>query len=293
MSIDYNAILIAYVFLGCFDHITERERDVVRFVLHLLTCYDPLTGELPMTRNVALLAQIYVHELCVMTVYYRRENEGFSWNNQTDPRTLLDAVMGPLTRNLSHGQHQNIVHTLDNAETVLAYPLDMLNELVANWKNSKRNRELALRLNRSGSSLKQKRLVENTPRSECLKELELLSANTQRPKPQAKSRSFRSILPKLGIRSRINSFGSSGLKEHCESWGKTDAYHVIDDAFEKELQELVEHGPDVDCLCHTGHLCFIHTEGHPCDYESRSKVASRRQIGRRLQAGLKMVMPSR
>ncbi|CAE7110107.1 unnamed protein product [Rhizoctonia solani] len=291
MAINYNATLIAYVFLSCFDHVTERERDVVRFVLHLLTCYDVLIGELPMTQNVALLAQIYIHELCVMAAHYREENKGFSWNNQTDPRTLLDAVLVPLTRNLTHGQHQRIVHSLDDAETVLAYPLDMLNELVASWKSSKRNREIAQRLHRHASSLKQKRLSESAPRSECLKELELLSsASTKQPKSQAKSKTFRLVLPNLGIRSRLNSFGSS--KDQFES-ARADPYKVIDESFEKDLQELVEHGPDVDCLCHTGHLCFIHAEGHPCDYESRPKVSSRRGFRCRLRAGLKMVMPSR
>ncbi|KAH7344137.1 hypothetical protein B0J17DRAFT_625702 [Rhizoctonia solani] len=293
MPTDYNATLIAYVFLACFDHVTERERDVVRFTLHLLTCYDVLIGELPITQNVALLAQIYVHELCVMAAYYRPDNEGFSWSNQTDSRTLLEAVLIPLTRNLTHKQHQRIIHSLDDAETVLAYPLDMLNELITSWKGSKRNRERALRLHRSApSSLKQKRLSESMPRSECLKELELLSSvNTQKSKPQAhaKSKTFRVVLPNLSIRSRLNSFGSS--KDQGES--KADPYHAIDETFEKELQELVEHGPDVDCLCHTGHLCFIHTEGHPCDYESRSKVPGRKGIGRRLQAGLKKIMSSR
>ncbi|KAJ1308304.1 hypothetical protein OPQ81_004017 [Rhizoctonia solani] len=295
MSIDYDATLIAYVFLACFDHVSERERDVVCFIIHLLTCCDVLAGELPMTQNVALLAQIYVHELCVMAAYYRRGDEGFSWNNQTDPRTLLNAVLLPLSQNLTYEQHQNILKTLDNAETILDYPLDMLDELVAIWKSSKRNRELAFRLNRSRSSPKHKRLSENAPRSECLKELELLSsAGTQRTKPQVKSRTFRLALPNLGIRSRINSFGSSRSREQqCESWGRADPYRLIDEAFEKELQELVEHGDDIDCLCHTGHLCFIHAEGHPCDYVPRPKISSRKEIGRRLQAGLKMIMLSR
>ncbi|CUA77188.1 hypothetical protein RSOLAG22IIIB_06562 [Rhizoctonia solani] len=291
MAIDYNATLIAYVFLACFDHITERERDVARFALHLLGCYDVLIGELPMTQNVALLTQIYVHELCVMAAYYRRENEGFSWNNRTDPRTLLDAVIVPLARNLSHEQHQRIVHSLDGAETVLAYPLDMLNELTTSWKGSKRNRDIAQRLHRP-SSLKQKRLSENAPRSECLRELELLSSiSTKQSKSQAKPKTFRLVLPTLGIRSRMNSFGSS--KDQKLGSGKTDPYHVIDETFEKELQELVEHGPEVNCLCHTGHLCFIHAGGHPSDYESQSEASSRRGFGRRLQARLKMVMRSR
>ncbi|CAE6438529.1 unnamed protein product [Rhizoctonia solani] len=294
MPTDYNATLIAYVFLACFDHVTERERDVVRFALHLLTCYDVLIGELPITQNVALLAQIYVHELCVIAAYYRPENEGFSWSNQADSRTLLEAVLIPLTRNLSHKQHQRIIHSLDDAETVLAYPLDMLNELVTSWKSSKRNRERALRLHRSApSSLKQKKLPESMPRSECLKELELLSsANTQKSKlqTQAKSKTFRVVLPNLSIRNRLNSFSSS-LKDQGES--KADLSHVIDETFDKELRELVEHGADVDCLCHTGHLCFIHAEGHPCDYESQSKVPGRKGIGRRLQAGLKRIISSR
>ncbi|CAE6390407.1 unnamed protein product [Rhizoctonia solani] len=290
MAIDYNATLIAYVFLACFDHVSERERDVVRFVLHLLSCYDVLIGELPMTQNVALLAQIYVHELCVMAAYYRQENEGFSWDKQSDPRALLDAVVVPLTRNLAHTQHQRIVHSLDSAETVLAYPLDMLNELVTSWKSSKRNRQLAQRLHRPASSIEQKQLTESTPRSECLKELELLSsANSKQPKAQSKSKTFRLALPNLGR--RMNSFGSS--KDQQWESGRTDPYHVIDEAFEKELQELVEHGPEVDCLCHTGHLCFIHAKGHPSDYESGSEASSQRGFGRRLQAKLKMIMPSR
>ncbi|CEL59218.1 hypothetical protein RSOLAG1IB_03151 [Rhizoctonia solani AG-1 IB] len=292
MTIDLNATLIAYVFLSCFDLVSERERDVVCFVLDLLSSYDILTGELPMTQNVALLAQIYVHELCVMAAYYRQESEGLSWSNQIDPSTLLNAVLLPLIRNLSHDQFQDIVSTADDAEAILSYPLDMLNELVANWKNSKRNRDLATRLNRSTPSLKPKGLSENTPRSECRKEMELLSSsNTQRAKSKTKPRTFRLVLPSLTIRPRIGSFSSSKDQKH-EPWG-IDPYHVVDEAFEKELQELVEHGPDVDCLCHTGHLCFIHAEGHPCDYESKPKIISRGGIKRRIKSGLKMVMPSR
>jgi hypothetical protein len=39
MTIDLNATLIAYVFLSCFDLVSERERDVVCFVLDLLSSY--------------------------------------------------------------------------------------------------------------------------------------------------------------------------------------------------------------------------------------------------------------
>ncbi|ELU39815.1 hypothetical protein AG1IA_06155 [Rhizoctonia solani AG-1 IA] len=269
MSVDLSATLIVYIFLACFDVVSERERDVVCFVLDLLSSYltqrqDVMARELPMTQNVVLLAQIYAHELCIMAAYYRRESEGFSWSNQSDPGTLLNTVLLPLIQNLTHDQHQNIIYTLEEAEMILAYPLDMLDELITSWKSSKRNRELAMRLNRTAPSPNQKRSSGNTPRSECRKEMELLSSsNSQRPSPRTKSRTFRLTLPNLAIGTRINSFSSRDQKP-----------------FEKELQELVEYGPDVDCLCHTGHLCFIHAEGHPCDYEPKPKFPNSRELKR-------------
>ncbi|QRW15724.1 hypothetical protein RhiXN_03725 [Rhizoctonia solani] len=265
MSVDLSATLIVYIFLACFDVVSERERDVVCFVLDLLSSYDVMARELPMTQNVVLLAQIYAHELCIMAAYYRRESEGFSWSNQSDPSTLLNTVLLPLIQNLTHDQHQNIIYTLEEAEMILAYPLDMLEELITSWKSSKRN--------------------------QCRKEMELLSSsNSQRPGPRTKSRTFRLTLPNLAIGTRINSFSSRDQKR--ESWG-IDPYHVVDEAFEKELQELVEYGPDVDCLCHTGHLCFIHAEGHPCDYEPKPKFPNSRELKRRLKSGLKMIIASR
>ncbi|KAF8709619.1 hypothetical protein RHS03_03321, partial [Rhizoctonia solani] len=296
MSVDLSATLIVYIFLACFDVVSERERDVVCFVLDLLSSYltqrqDVMARELPMTQNVVLLAQIYAHELCIMAAYYRQESEGFSWSNQSDPGTLLNTVLLPLIQNLTHDQHQNIIYTLEEAEMILAYPLDMLDELITSWKSSKRNRELAMRLNRTAPSPNQKRPSGNTPRSECRKEMELLSSsNSQRPGPRTKSRTFRLTLPNLAIGTRINSFSSRDQKR--ESWG-IDPYHVVDEAFEKELQELVEYGPDVDCLCHTGHLCFIHAEGHPCDYEPKPKFPNSRELKRRLKSGLKMIIASR
>jgi hypothetical protein len=43
MTFDCSATFIVYVLLSCFDIITERERDVVRFTLDLVSCYVSAT----------------------------------------------------------------------------------------------------------------------------------------------------------------------------------------------------------------------------------------------------------
>lgn len=182
---------------------------------------------------------------------------------------------------------------MTEAEVFLSRPLKDLNKLLATWKARRRQTtpeefENAPRTSSSFNSDSSRRV----PRSECSKELQLLaSSNPKAPKPRTRSMSFRNLLPDVAIRGRVRTFNARNSREH-EPPTSTNPYAPVDDVFEKELQELVENGPEVECLCHTGHLCFIHAEGHPSNYEGQSSRTSRPKLGKRLQSGVKTFFSS-
>lgn len=294
-----NAPLIAYLLLSCFEIITEKERDVVRFVLDLISSYDISTGELPMTHNVYLLAQIYQAELRVLATLHHPIHEG-PLEDDIQGGDLLSAVILPLIQRATRSEHEAILQSMSEAEQLLARPLETLNELAVTWKS--RNHEPALSWPKSEPHPEHTKpyrnsysstSTKNVPRSECSKELELLASSyPKKSKSRSRSKSFRFSFPHLAIGGRIISFNSDCPMEYDRS-SNAAPHSIIDEAFEKELQELVEHAPEVHCLCHTGHICFIHAEGHPSDYETQFNTPSRRKLARSLRSGFKRLLTSR
>ncbi|KAJ1308262.1 hypothetical protein OPQ81_003977 [Rhizoctonia solani] len=133
MFFECNAAFVAYALLSNFAIITEKERDAVQFIIELIPCYDGVTGNLRMTFDTHVLAQIYLGELRVMAGRHSYTHYG-SLEEAPQARALLNVVVMPLIRHLSDEEYGDLLGSLGEAYFLLSQPLDVLGRLVTMWR---------------------------------------------------------------------------------------------------------------------------------------------------------------
>lgn len=148
-------------------------------------------------------------------------------------------------------------------------------------ESSRKHRKLTKRRSNDSRSTSSTR---SRPRSECGKELLLLSSKSNK----SKSKSF--FLSDLFTRRSSDRDMESDSSSIKDEW-RSDSYFDIDDVLEREFwllenEKKIESG-DFDCPCASGHLCYIHADGHPSDYEGDVKAPKRKRIARCLKALLR------
>ncbi|CAE6471145.1 hypothetical protein ACGC1H_001006 [Rhizoctonia solani] len=133
MFFDCNASFVAYALLSTFATITEKERDAVRFILELIPCYDEATGNLQMSFDAHVLAQIYLAELRVIAGRHSYTHDG-SLEEAPQARALLSVIVVPLVRHLCAEEFNCLLESLEDAYFLLSRPSDVLDELVIMWR---------------------------------------------------------------------------------------------------------------------------------------------------------------
>ncbi|KAJ1308325.1 hypothetical protein OPQ81_004035 [Rhizoctonia solani] len=133
MFFDCNASFVACALLSTFATITEKERDAVQFIIELIPCYDGITGQLQMTFDVHVLAQIYLAELRVMAGRHGYTHDG-SLEEAPQACALLNVIVTPLIRHLSNEEYDHLLGSLEEAYLLLSRPIDILRRLVIMWR---------------------------------------------------------------------------------------------------------------------------------------------------------------
>ncbi|CAE6467556.1 unnamed protein product [Rhizoctonia solani] len=318
MTFDASASFIAYSLLSTFSTITENERDAVQVILELLPCYDVLSGELHVTHEAHIVAQMFLDEFRAMANRHSYVQEGVL-GDVAEARELLSVIVLPLVRHLSQGEYNNIRCTIEDADRLLSHPLELLNELLTMWRL--RNFEVISEWHTYPiEGFENYYFGMELPNDVTLGELlmplpyptKLHSSDSgystedegtkhkheRRRKRQARSNAAEPSKPRAVPRSEcarelaLKSKSKPTSKRHflprfTSSRTSSDTAHDSSDNSDsphspnaqfQRYPNFVERGDEVECLCETGRMCSLHPEGHPSDYESGIRLPRRKRL---------------
>ncbi|EUC56216.1 uroporphyrinogen decarboxylase, putative [Rhizoctonia solani AG-3 Rhs1AP] len=318
MSFDCNAPFIAYSLLSTFSTINENERDAVQLILELIPCYDVLSKELYVTHEAHAVAQILLDELRMMASRHSYVQESalediaeardllnvivlplvhhLSESEYSEIRRTIEDADKLLSNSLDLLNELLTVWRLRNIDVVNewhSYPIEGLEHYHSGMElpNGVKLEELLMPLpyptklhsSDSGYSTedegpkqkperRRKRQIRSyasesgkpraVPRSEGARELALKS------KPRPKSKHF--FLP------RFTSSRTSSDSAH-DSGDISDSSRSYNGHF-RRYPNFVERGDEIECLCETGHVCLLHPDGHPSDYEVDVRIPRRKRL---------------
>ncbi|KAG8740639.1 hypothetical protein FRC10_004097 [Ceratobasidium sp. 414] len=306
MTYDCTATFVVYALLSSFSAISKKDRDAVRYVLGLLSDYNVATRQLLMTHDVCALARLYLPQLRTMAARHSYVHRG-SLKSDSQARALLGVVVTPLIRHLSSTQYQDILASIEDANTLLSLPISILNELVVSWRIQ--NLELVLNW-RSFPVLGTKMYSFGCSGLPGFRVEDVL---TPLPYPVTASSRASSIdgtskaLYSLGTKPggakttliEISRLASSHLSiQRAVSPTDSDSSSVqtltyAGNGSERELLGGMAVFDLEECSCRENRAtCFIHGKGHPSDREHRSIFPSRRKIARYMRSGLKALLTS-
>ncbi|KAF8743090.1 hypothetical protein RHS02_03234, partial [Rhizoctonia solani] len=86
-----------------------------------------------MTDHAYTLAQLYLPELRVMSSRHSYVHDE-TLRNFKQAGAILNIIVSPLISHLSREEQKYLIGSINDAETLLSNPLDILNELIAAWK---------------------------------------------------------------------------------------------------------------------------------------------------------------
>ncbi|CAE6471151.1 hypothetical protein ACGC1H_001004 [Rhizoctonia solani] len=318
MSFDCNAPFIAYSLLSTFSTISDNERDAVQVILELIPCYDVLSKELYVTHEAHAVAQILLDELRMMASRHSYVQEGaledvteardllnvivlplvrhLSESEYNEIRRTIEDADKLLSNPLDLLNDLLTVWRLRNLEVINkwhSYPIEGLEHYHSGVEppNGVKLEELLMPLpypaklhsSDSGCSTEdegakqkpERRRRRQTrshtsdsgkpravPRSECARELALKS------KPKSRSKHF--FLP------RFTSSHTSSDSAH-DSGDNSDSSRSYN-GHSRRYPNFVERGDETECLCETGHVCVLHPDSHPSDYEAGVKIPRRKRL---------------
>ncbi|CAE6365845.1 unnamed protein product [Rhizoctonia solani] len=317
MYFDCTAPFIAYSLLSTFPAITENERDAVQVIIELLPCYDVLAGELQITHEAHVVARIFLEEFRTMASRHCYVQEGtlentaearallsvivlplvrhLSQSEYNNIRRTIEDADALLSHPLPALNELLNKWRLQNFEIVSewhSYPIEGVEDYRFGLElpNGVQLEEVLMPLpyptkqhrNDSGYSTEdegpkprhERRRKRQTrprateasksrpvPRSEGTRELALKSKTKPKPK--------RFFLP------RFTSSRTSSDTVH-DSSDNSDSSRSFDGQF-RRYPNFVERGDEMECLCETGGVCFLHAEGHPRD-EAGVKLPHRKRL---------------
>ncbi|CAE6477051.1 unnamed protein product [Rhizoctonia solani] len=318
MYFDCNASFIAYSLLSTFSTITENERDAVQVILELLPCYDVLSGELHVTHEAHIVAQIFLEEFRAMASRHSYVQE-CSLEDVTEARDLLNAIVLPLVRHLSQREYNDIRRTIEDADKLLSHPLELLNELLTMWclrnfevvsewhsypiegvenyhsgmelPNGTKLEEVLMPLpyptkmhsSDSGHSTEDERPRHRHERRRK-RQTRSYAAESSKPRAVPRSEGSRELALKSKPKPKSKHFF---IPRFTSSRTSSDTAHDSSDnsdssrSFDghfRRYPNFVERGDEMECLCETGRICPLHPEDRPSDYEAAIKLPRRRRL---------------
>ncbi|KAG8707873.1 hypothetical protein FRC08_000251 [Ceratobasidium sp. 394] len=230
-----------------------------------------------------------------------------SLKSDNQARALLSVIVTPLVRHLSSEQYQDIVASIEEANTLLSLPISTLNELVASWRIQ--NLELVLNW-RSFPVLGTKMYSFGCS---ALPGFRVEDVLTPLPYPvPASSRASSIDGTSKGLYGQSTNPGGSKaalveIHRLTSSRLRVQGAESSVDSDNSSIQTLTYAGNcsergliggmavfDLDeCSCHENRAtCFIHGLGHPSERERKSIFPSRRKIARCMRLGFKALLTS-
>ncbi|KAJ1308328.1 hypothetical protein OPQ81_004038 [Rhizoctonia solani] len=315
MYFDCSAPFIAYSLLSTFPTITENERDAVQVILELLPCYDVLSGELYVTHEAHIVAQIFLDELRAMARRHSYVQEG-PLEGVVEAQDLLNVIILPVVRHLSESEYYDIRRTIEDADKLLSHPLEFLNELLNMWRL--RNSEVVsewhsrpiegvdnyysgmelpngLKLEdvlmplpyptKSHSSESGYSTEDETPKRKHerrrKRQARSYAAESDKPRAVPRSECSRELALKTKPKPKSKHFF---LPRFTSSRTSSDTAHDSSDNSDssrsfggqfRRYPNFLERGVDPECICETGRVC---PDGYPGDNNAGARFPRRKRL---------------